>query len=88
MNECICFWCGEEHQGRGYRWCGECWHLYPTARSLRRAMRRPYLHRLWGLQRPFLKGNDLENGWFYDLWAALTIRVSRIYFCPLCSHDF
>lgn len=66
----------------------ECCHVYPTARSLRRAMRRPFLHRVWGLQGPWIKGNDLQNSWLREAWTALTIRVSRIYFCPLCSHDF
>lgn len=83
-----CFWCDVHHAGDGYKYCYECDHLYRTKRELRQAMRRPFLVRVLKLRRPWIKDSNLENAWWRDLWAAMTVTVKRCYFCPLCAHDF
>ncbi len=53
--------------------CGECGHLYPTKRALRKAWR----------------DRGREIGWTFDWrFRAWFKRASKIYFCPECSHDF
>lgn len=74
-----------DEPGPGYYGCGECYHLYPTVRSLRRAYRRrlrqdpPRLH---------LFGNEYHYGLLAWLRLYLFVRTSRITFCQECSHDF
>jgi hypothetical protein len=72
---------------RYYLACGECMHLFPTARSLRRADRR-------------LRAGFLVD-WTWPRWqralawppaylAQLLFgfrRASRIWVCPFCAHD-
>lgn len=64
-----------------YFTCGECGHVYPTARALRRAERRWQWH-----------ARKFDDGWRFgwiDLALRLaTVRVSRIASCALCSHDW
>lgn len=61
-----------------YIWCGECGHVYRSARELRREYRRQF----WGISRRF--GDPL----WLRLWRVLSIRASKIYFCQFCIHDF
>lgn len=42
-----CEWHGIDEPGPAYIVCPECWHRYPTARSLRRAYRRKAFRILW-----------------------------------------
>jgi len=65
--------------------CGECYHLYPTPGSLRRAYRRK-LHR--DPPRPHLFGNEFNYGLLDWLKLYLFVRTDRITFCQECSHDF
>lgn len=72
-----CYWHDVDEPGAGYITCGECGHLYRTARELRRAYRRQVLGgRSWGV----------PLSW--RLWKALTARARSIYFCQMCIHDF
>lgn len=85
-----CHSCGIDELAHGaYQVCGECGHVYPTARSLRRAYRRV----VWEMIRNPLSGtrwftNDWATGRFRQTFAMLTVRASKIYFCQLCIHDF
>lgn len=72
-----CHWHNVDELGTGYITCGECGHLYRTARDLRRAYRREVLSR---------PGFGISLRW--RLWRAMTIRARRIYFCQECIHDF
>ena len=92
--------CGHQHchihdvdeDDRGaYIACGECGHVYLTARSLRQAYRR--------MLREITKQPRMEGGyvlslplrmhsWYRRGWSRLTLRASRIYWCPECAHDF
>jgi hypothetical protein len=78
--ECLpvhCHWHNVDEPGTGYISCPECGHLYRTPGELRRAYRRHMLTRPnWGV--PL----------WPRLWAALTVRASRITFCQECIHDF
>lgn len=79
--EVHCVMHGLDEVGSGYRRCGECGHLYDSARELRRLYRRGYweaLHSGW-VAKPF----NVKR-----LWHLVTIRASRIAFCQLCMHDF
>lgn len=71
-----CHSCQVDEPGTGYILCGECGHLYRTARDLRRAYRRI----VWEFWR--------EDHHWRTLWKILTVRASRIYFCQECIHDF
>jgi hypothetical protein len=85
-----------DEAGPAYIACGECGHLYRSARSLRRAYRRVH-------------GQILRHGWrkapwlphrsappFIDsrverIWIWLRsrfVRASSITFCQECTHDF
>ena len=69
--------------GDGYIVCTECGHLYPTARSLRRAYRRRLRQ-----DPPRLYETEYTYGLFTWLRLYLTVRADRITFCQECSHDF
>lgn len=71
-----CHWHNVDEPGTGYIICGECGHLYRTARDLRRAWRREVLRP--GFHVPLWR----------RLWRAATIRARKIYFCQECIHDF
>lgn len=66
-----------DEPGPGYIVCGECGHLYRTARELRRAYRRASLA---------IPDYDVPR--WRILWRAWTIRASSIFFCQECIHDF
>ncbi len=68
-----------------YLVCGECWHLYRTARDLRREYRR-MMRGDW--QHEWLLFKDLRTSAWRRMWRYLTVRADRIHFCPLCAHDF
>lgn len=56
--------------------CGECGHVYRTARELRRAYRRQLvLTKMFGVP------------WRSIIARALTARARRILFCQHCTHD-
>lgn len=69
--------------GDGYLRCGECGHLYLTARDLRRAYRKGYVETV-------RSGCAGTGGWMTPMrwWHVLTIRARRIFFCQECIHDF
>lgn len=67
-----------DEPGTGYIVCPECWHVYQTARELRREYRR---------NRPGIEWREWRWLPAY-LWRLLTVRASKIPFCPLCMHDF
>jgi len=35
-----------------------------------------------------LRSNEFESSIWWQMWKILTVRASRISFCPLCIHDF
>lgn len=75
-----------------YLACGECFHVYPTKRDLRRAYRRghPSLRDDWR-RASWLRDDDFTPSRLTMIrwWLRLRLlRASRIYFCPECSHDF
>jgi hypothetical protein len=72
-----CHWHDEDEPGGGYVLCGECGHLYRTARDLRRAYRREVL-----------SGSGFGIPLWRRFWAALTVRADQITFCQECIHDF
>lgn len=85
-----CYSCNiDEPPAPAYIVCGECGHVYRSARSLRRAYRRE-VRQVW------LRPRDSVNLFGYigpldrlrSVWAILTIRASKIYFCQECIHDF
>jgi hypothetical protein len=57
--------------------CYECGHIYLTARELRRAYRAQMLS---------LPRCDVPR--WRVVWNAWTVRTSKIYSCPHCTHDF
>lgn len=67
----------DEPDAGAYRVCGECGHVYATARDLRRAYRRAVLRHIPG-------GVRRWRLW----WRAATVRASRVSFCQHCAHDF
>jgi len=73
-----------DEPGSGYYGCGECYHLYPTAGSLRRAYRR----RLRQDPPRRLRGGESSYGLWGWLKLYLFVRTDRITFCQECSHDF
>lgn len=77
-----CFWCHVDHQPGGYRFCGECLHVYRTWLALR------YAHAsvMVGMALRRVPGDTLV----YRLqlaWGAFC-RTRHIYSCPRCSHDW
>lgn len=94
--------CGHQHchihevdeDDRGaYLACGECGHVYLTARSLRKAYRRV----VWQMMRSRPDSTAERRPWFSDewqtgiirhLWMLATVRASRLTFCQECIHDF
>jgi hypothetical protein len=71
--------------GSGYLTCGECYHLYPSPGSLRRAYRRRLRQ---DPPRPRLFANEFNYGLLGWLKLYLFVRADRITFCQECSHDF
>lgn len=66
--------------GTSFLVCGECGHVYPTARSLRHAFRRQE----WMGWRHF----NLGLPWWRVLWRMVSVRASEIPICMECIHDF
>lgn len=93
-----------DETGPGYQVCGECGHVYPTARSLRAAYRRVVTqmarqelraypvtaHRPADPDDPFGAAYQTQTRWQTIIWWArsMTVRASKIYFCQECIHDF
>lgn len=71
----------EEYDPKPYLICGECYHVFPTARALRRV----YLHGWVEVDRRFVRSRWRRA--FYRLRHSLT-RTKSIGFCPCCSHSF
>lgn len=77
----------DEPAANAHTVCGECFHVFPTARALRRDHRRV----LWQM-RP-LRGPLPWHStpWQQSLWRYLyrlaTVRTSQIWVCPHCAHD-
>lgn len=65
-----------------YLVCFECGHVYPTAGALRRDYRREY----WRVSG--IAGAYPPIPLWRRLRSAVTVRVSRVTFCPHCVHDF
>lgn len=83
-----CFWHEIDESSEGaFIWCNECGHVYPTARSLRKAYRRAYWQLCGGWSKPFG-----QRGWTPSLparlWRMATVRAKSISFCQECVHDF
>lgn len=72
-----CHWHDVDEPGSGYILCGECGHLYRTARELRRAYRRAVMTR-----------RRFGVSWWFCLLHAVTVRAGRVSFCQHCIHDF
>lgn len=89
-----CFSCQRDEEGPHYIACGECFHLYPSARSLRIAYRRGFtdlLRNSWTGAPWFAAKSPLADSRLSLLWIWLRCRFARsksIAFCPLCLHDF
>lgn len=98
-----CYSCGvdEPMGGSDYRICPECFHVYRTARALRRAYRRgawECVKTSWAHRHEDPEGNWWEMGgspygspvseFLWWVRRGLFIRASKIHFCQHCSHDF
>lgn len=70
-----CYSCNVDHRGSAWQWCIECGHAYHDQTELVRAYR---------------QGARLLGFWFWLRIRLTPARrlVDRIYFCPLCMHDF
>jgi hypothetical protein len=73
--------------GTPYIVCGECGHVYQSARALRKARRAT-------MRGIYLGSLRHANDWM-PFWQSIrgavslyTRRAKRIYHCPLCAHDF
>jgi hypothetical protein len=73
--------------GKPYLVCGECGHVFQTARALRKARR--------ATMRSIYLGELRHARTWRSLWLGLrgtlslyTRRADKIYHCPLCAHDF
>jgi len=73
----------EPEQPGDHRTCGECGHIYRTARDLRWA----YIRSVWQDVRRPSPHFDLRDRWEY-LIGAVRRPAADQYFCPLCGHDF
>lgn len=76
----------EDHAG-AYLCCGECFHVYRTARELRRAHRRE----VRDVFRADYVSSDPLRERLILLWyclLALLKPASKIHFCQECAHDF
>jgi len=85
-----CYSCMVDEPGTGYIVCGECGHVFRTARELRRLHRRG----LWKAHRSI---DGVIAGVPVDMpavplwrvaWRLAMVRAKNIYFCPHCIHDF
>ena len=88
-----CFSCDLDEYaeaGEYYLCCGECGHVYRTARELRREYRRKFwqIQRSYSRFRPWVFGNEFTPSNLEVLWRMLTVRVKDIYFCQKCIHNF
>jgi predicted RNA-binding Zn-ribbon protein involved in translation (DUF1610 family) len=80
-----CYSCGVDESAAGaHVVCGECGHVYRTARSIRRAYRRT---RLEGDRPTQLRSDEWHVGWVALIWHLLTVRASDLYYCQECGHD-
>lgn len=83
-----CYSCNVDEPGTGYIVCPECFHVYRTARELRRAYRRAS----WRLHRTPMPLPDFADDrgprWGRLLWHLATVRARNINFCQHCIHDF
>jgi len=72
----------------GYRGCGECFHLFRSARELRMAHRKVHRELYESLKpRPWFS-NEWVTGRLRYWWGMLSVRAGKIWTCPLCTHDF
>lgn len=79
-----CYSCHEDEPAKGaYLVCGECFHAYRTKGALRREYRRGAC-RTGRRALPWAP----KVSWWALGWKLATTRVSKIFFCPLCLHDF
>lgn len=71
-----------DEAGTGWKVCGECGHVYPNARALRREYRREF----------WKASGDSWLGYRMPLrariWRVLTVRASRVDCCQHCLHSF
>lgn len=82
----------DEPNNPRYIACFECGHVYPTARSLRRAYRREWNRLALSEWRsaPWIPPPGFGSK-FGAAWVWLRSRFCRardITFCQLCTHDF
>jgi hypothetical protein len=89
-----CFSCHEDEpimEGeKAYRVCGECFHVYWTARDLRRAYRRAdrQMSGPWTLRgMPGWDDNIVKRVW-RNVRIQFLLPASKIYFCQECLHDW
>lgn len=88
---CYSCWQSEPLNGkRPYNICGECGHVYWTARQLRRAYRRTLAARMPDQphRRRWFGYDPFDLTWAQLAWYSITARASRIYHCQECAHDF
>ena len=104
--ECYSFHCWthnvDELRILPYCACGECGHVFPTRRALRRDYRRGGARLYWrDLIKPLRVPKALRRqfgarqpAWFWDRWDSLraltrllTLSANDITFCPHCTHD-
>ncbi|NEA21579.1 hypothetical protein [Actinomadura bangladeshensis] len=72
----------DEPNAGAYLVCFECNHAYPTARALRRDYRRGS----W--EASAANEHCRADRLWRRLWRVVTVRASRVRFCPHCIHDF
>lgn len=65
----------DEDDKGAHRVCGECFHVYRTARELRREERRAW----WQIA--------AGERWWRRFRRVVAVRASRTFTCPHCSHD-
>jgi hypothetical protein len=76
----------DEDAAGAYIVCGECGHVYPTARALRRRYRRMYWETTGRSSWP--DGFRSSPGIIRRLWRLASVRARSIHFCQHCIHDF
>lgn len=81
-----------ESAAGGFHRCFECGHLYPSKRALRRDHRRGYDEPrglIGGGDFAFSEPHDPNEPRIRHWWRRWRdSRVSKIYFCAHCTHNF
>jgi uncharacterized C2H2 Zn-finger protein len=82
-----CFIHNVDEPGPGYLGCPECGHLFKTKRALRVAYRHAW-RRATRDHLLLFAADTWRLSWWRYVWHMITLRVGKIYSCPVCTSDF